>query len=336
MQKKEISYERNGVLKCLRLFITITLMATTLLTHAQCMRVHYNDGWTEQIDVTTVDCITFDENGQHLAPTIMLNNGLRMPAFGIGTYSLHGETCFNSVYTALKNGYRLIDTAYMYGNEEEVGRAVRQAVSDGICKREDVTVITKIYPGTQFANPEQAIQERIDRLNIGYVDIMLLHHPGDNDVKAYRAMEKQVEAGGIHSLGISCFYIDELKRFLPQVSIKPVLVQNEIHPYYQDTEVVDYIHSQGIVVQAWYPLGGRGYQTELLSDPVLKRIAEAHGKSLVQVILRWHYQRRVVAIPGSSNPAHIAENIDIFDFQLTDEEMADIAALNRNEKHDWY
>ena len=215
MQKKEISYERNGVLKCLRLFITITLMATTLLTHAQCMRVHYNDGWTEQIDVTTVDSITFDENGQHLAPTIMLNNGLRMPAFGIGTYSLHGETCFNSVYTALKNGYRLIDTAYMYGNEEEEGRAVRQAVSDGICKREDVTVITKIYPGTQFANPEQAIQERIDRLNIGYVDIMLLHHPGDNDVKAYRAMEKQVEAGGIHSLGISCFYIDELKRFLP-------------------------------------------------------------------------------------------------------------------------
>jgi diketogulonate reductase-like aldo/keto reductase len=288
MQKKEISYERNGVLKCLRLFITITLMATTLLTHAQCMRVHYNDGWTEQIDVTTVDSITFDENGQHLAPTIMLNNGLRMPAFGIGTYSLHGETCFNSVYTALKNGYRLIDTAYMYGNEEEVGRAVRQAVSDGICKREDVTVITKIYPGTQFANPELAIQERIDRLNIGYVDIMLLHHPGDNDVKAYRAMEKQVEAGGIHSLGISCFYIDELKRFLPQVSIKPVLVQNEIHPYYQDTEVVDYIHSQGIVVQAWYPLGGRGYQTELLSDPVLKRIAETHGKSLVQVVLRWH------------------------------------------------
>ena len=100
--------------------------------------------------------------------------------------------------------------------------------------------------------------------------------------------------------------------------------------------MVNYIHSQDIVVQAWYPLGGRGHQTELLSDPVLQRIADAHGKSLVQVILRWHQQRRVVAIPGSSNPAHIAENIDIFDFVLTDEEMADIAALNRNEKHDWY
>ena len=316
--------------------LTVCLLTSTLITHAQCMRVHYDDGWTEQIAVGHVDSITFTQNEQHLAPTIMLNNGLQMPAFGIGTYSLKNQTCFNLVYTALKNGYRLIDTAYMYGNEEELGRAVRQVVADGICQREDITVITKIYPGTQFANPEKAIQERLDLLDIGYVDIMLLHHPGENDVKAYKAMEKFVEAGKIRSLGISCFYIDELKRFLPQVSIKPVLVQNEIHPYYQDTEVVDYIHSQGIVVQAWYPLGGRGHQSELLSDPVLQCIAEAHGKSLVQVILRWHYQRRVVAIPGSSNPAHIAENIDIFDFTLTDREMADIAALNRNEKHDWY
>lgn len=323
-------------MKRLRHTTTVCLMAVTLLTHAQCMRVHYDDGWTEQIAVEHIDSITFSPNEQHLAPTLMLNNGLQMPVFGIGTYSLKGNTCFNSVYTALKNGYRLIDTAYMYGNEEEVGRAVRQAVADGICRREDVTVITKIYPGSQFANPEPAIQERIDKLDIGYVDIMLLHHPGADDVKAYKAMERFVEKGLIRSLGISCFYIDELKRFLPQVNIKPVLVQNEIHPYYQDTEVVDYIHSQGIVVQAWYPLGGRGHQSELLNDPVLQRIADAHGKSLVQVILRWHQQRRVVAIPGSSNPAHIAENIDIFDFVLTDEEMADIAALNRNEKHDWY
>jgi len=240
------------------------------------------------------------------------------------------------IYTALRKGYRLIDSAYMYGNEDEVGQAVRQAIADGICKREDITVITKIYPGSQFANPEKAIQERLNLLNIGYVDIMLLHHPGDNDVKAYKAMEKFVQAGLIHSLGISCFYIDELKRFLPQVNIKPVLVQNEIHPYYQDTPVVDYIHSLGIVVQAWYPLGGRGHQSELLKDPVLVKIAQVHNKSVVQIILRWHYQRMVVAIPGSSNPAHIAENIAIFDFTLSDDEMNEIAALNRNEKHDWY
>ena len=271
-----------------------------------------------------------------LAPTLIMNNGLTLPTAGIGTYSLHGQTCFNSVYSALKSGVRLIDTAYMYGNEKEVGQAVRQAVADGICKREDITVITKIYPGAQYQHPEEAIELALSKLDIGYIDIMLLHHPGTNDVKAYKAMEKYQAAGKIKSLGISCFYVKELSEFLPQVSVKPVLVQNEIHPYYQDTEVVDFIHKNNIVVQAWYPLGGRGFQGELLNDPVLADIAKAHGKSIVQVILRWHWQRNVVAIPGSCNPAHIAENHDIFDFELTDDEMNRIASLNRNEKHDWY
>lgn len=300
------------------------------------MKVHHSDGWTEEIPINKIDSITFSDTTIHLAPTVMLNNGIPLPTLGIGTYSLHGEVCYNSIYTALKNGYRLIDTAYMYGNEEEVGRAIRQAIADGICKRKDITLITKIYPGTQFSNPEPAIKMALEKLNIGYIDIMLLHHPGENDVKAYKAMEKFHAEGKIHALGISCFYIKELTDFLPQVTVKPVLVQNEIHPYYQDTEVVDYIHSKGIVVQAWYPLGGRGFQSELLNDPVLVRIAEAHKRSVVQVILRWHYQRHVVAIPGSSNPDHIKENISIFDFALTDDEMAEIAALNRNEKHDWY
>lgn len=300
------------------------------------MQVHHSDGWTETIPVDQIDSITFSDTTNHLAPTVMLNNGMTLPTLGIGTYSLHGDVCFNSVYTALKNGYRLIDTAYMYGNEEEVGRAVRQAVADGICKREEITVITKLYPGEQFTNPEPAIEMALRKLNIDYIDIMLLHHPGTDDVKAYKAMEKYHVQGKIHALGISCFYIKELTDFLPQISIKPVLVQNEIHPYYQDTEVVDFIHDKGIVVQAWYPLGGRGHQSELLKDPVLVKIAEAHNRSVVQVILRWHYQRHVAAIPGSSNPDHIKENISIFDFALTDDEMSEIASLNRNEKHDWY
>lgn len=300
------------------------------------MQVHHSDGWTETIPVDQIDSITFSDTTNHLAPTVMLNNGMTLPTLGIGTYSLHGDVCFNSVYTALKNGYRLIDTAYMYGNEEEVGRAVRQAIADGICKREEITVITKLYPGEQFTNPEPAIEMALRKLNIDYIDIMLLHHPGTDDVKAYKAMEKYHVQGKIHALGISCFYIKELTDFLPQISIKPVLVQNEIHPYYQDTEVVDFIHDKGIVVQAWYPLGGRGHQSELLKDPVLVKIAEAHNRSVVQVILRWHYQRHVVAIPGSSNPDHIKENISIFDFALTDDEMSEIASLNRNEKHDWY
>lgn len=312
------------------------MLLSTLFTHAQCMQVHHSDGWTETIPVDQIDSITFSDTTNHLAPTVMLNNGMTLPTLGIGTYSLHGDVCFNSVYTALKNGYRLIDTAYMYGNEEEVGRAVRQAVADGICKREEITVITKLYPGEQFTNPEPAIEMALRKLNIDYIDIMLLHHPGTDDVKPYKAMEKYHVQGKIHALGISCFYIKELTDFLPQISIKPVLVQNEIHPYYQDTEVVDFIHSQDIVVQAWYPLGGRGHQSELLKDPVLVRIAEAHDRSVVQVILRWHYQRHVVAIPGSSNPDHIKENISIFDFALTDDEMSEIASLNRNEKHDWY
>lgn len=142
------------------------------------------------------------------------------------------------MYSALKSGVRLIDTAYMYGNEKEVGQAVRQAVADGICKREDITVITKIYPGTQYEHPEEAIEQAFSRLDIGYIDIMLLHHPGTNDVKAYKAMEKYQAEGKIKSLGISCFYVKELSEFLPRVNVKPVLVQNEIHPYYQDTEAV--------------------------------------------------------------------------------------------------
>lgn len=312
------------------------LQTAVLFTHTQCAKAQLNEGGTEETDGQTGSTTPSEQTSIHLAPKVMLNNGMQLSTLGIGTYSLKKDVCFNSVYTALKGGYRLIDTAYMYGNEQEVGRAVRQAIADGICQREDITVITKLYPGEQYANPEPAIQMALDKLNIDYIDIMLLHHPGTNDVKAYRAMEKYHADGRIHALGISCFYIKELTEFLPKISVKPVLVQNEIHPYYQDTKVVEFIQKQGITVQAWYPLGGRGFQSELFKDPVLTRIARAHQRSLVQVILRWHYQRQVVAIPGSSNPAHIAENLNIFDFELTDSEMAQIASLNRNEKHDWY
>lgn len=265
------------------------------------------------------------------APTVKLSSGYDMPVLGLGTYSLHGNVCINSVKAALASGFRKFDTASIYGNEEEVGQAIRE--SD--VPREEIFVTTKLYPN-QYANPEAAIEECLNKLNIGYIDLMLLHHPGTNDVKAYKAMEKYVAEGKIRSIGVSCYYVNEINEFLPQVNIKPVLVQNEVHPYYQDTEVVEHLHNLGIAVEAWYPLGGRGHQGELLSDPVLSDIAARHGKSVVQVILRWHLQRGVVAIPGSSNPDHIEENISIFDFSLTDDEMARIAALDRNEKHDWY
>lgn len=272
-----------------------------------------------------------EKGGNGKAPTVKLSSGYDMPVVGLGTYSLTGEVCVNSVKSAIAAGFRKIDTAHMYGNEVEVGRGVRES---GV-PREDIFVATKIYPN-QYDNPEAAIEECLRKLDIGYVDLMLLHHPGANDVKAYKAMEKYVREGKIRSIGVSCYYISDIDKFLPQVDIKPVLVQNEIHPYYQDTEVIEHLHNLGIVVEAWYPLGGRGHQRELLNDPVLIKIANAHGKSVAQVILRWDLHRGVVVIPGSSNPDHMKENISIFDFELSDAEMAEIAALNRDEKHDWY
>ncbi|MDE6442652.1 MAG: aldo/keto reductase [Clostridia bacterium] len=266
------------------------------------------------------------------APIVKLNSGYEMPVLGLGTYSLTGDTCKNAVLSALSQGYRLIDTAHMYGNEREIGEAIRQS---GV-PREEIFVITKIYPGTQFANPEQAIQESLDKLDIGYIDMMLLHHPGANDVKAYKAIEKFVAQGRIHSIGLSNWYIEEIDDFIAQVDIMPALIQNEIHPYYQEQKVVPYMHKLGIVMQAWYPLGGRGHTGALLADGTITEIARNHGVSCVQVILRWHLQRGVVAIPGSSNPAHILENISIFGFELTQAEMNAISALDRNEKHDWY
>jgi diketogulonate reductase-like aldo/keto reductase len=267
--------------------------------------------------------------------TVLLNSGYEMPILGLGTYALDRNTCVSSVMALLENGGRLIDTAYMYGNEEAVGEGVRRGMEEYGIPREEIFVITKIYP-SQFDDPETAIDMALNKLDIGYIDMMLLHHPGTNDVKAYQAMEKYVEQGKIRSLGLSNWYVEELTEFLPQVTITPALVQNEIHPYYQEQDVVPFIQEKGIVVQCWYPLGGRGYTADLLGNETIKAIAEAHGVSSAQVILRWDLQRGIVVIPGSSNPDHIRENLDLFGFELTDDEMAEIGELDRGEKHDWY
>ena len=267
--------------------------------------------------------------------TVLLNSGYMMPIMGLGTYALDHDTCVNSVMSLLESGGRLIDTAYMYGNEEAVGEGVRKGMEEYGIPREDIFVITKIYPN-QFNDPEAAIDMALEKLDIGYIDMMLLHHPGTNDVMAYQAMEQYVEEGKIHSLGLSNWYVEELTEFLPQVTIKPALVQNEIHPYYQEQDVVPFIQEKGIVVQCWYPLGGRGYTADLLGNETIKAIAEAHEVSPAQVILRWDLQRSIVVIPGSSNADHIRENLDLFGFELTDDEMEQIRQLDRNEKHDWY
>ena len=263
--------------------------------------------------------------------SVKLNSGYVMPINGLGTYSLKGDTCYDAVTSALNSGVRLIDTAYMYGNEEEIGKAIR----DSGISRDEIFVITKIYP-SQFDKPEEAIDMALEKLDIDYIDMMLLHHPGTNDVKAYKAMEKYVASGKIHSLGLSNWYVEELEDFLPQVNIVPALVQNEIHPYYQENDVIPYIQNLGIVVQGWYPFGGRGHTSELLNNETIMEIAKNHNVSSAQVILRWNLQKGVVVIPGSSNPNHIKENTEIYHFSLTEEEMEKINSLDRNEKHDWY
>ena len=259
------------------------------------------ENWLDSIDIKPYDPKQkeADEVGvfNFESKTVLLNSGYSMPINGLGTYSLLDDTCVESVKTALKDGVRLIDTAYMYKNEVEVGQAIRESMEELGIQRED---------------------------------------PGDNDVKAYKAMEQAVADGKIHSIGLSNWYIEELEDFLPQVSITPALVQNEIHPYYQEREDVEYIQSLGIVVQAWYPLGGRGYTADLLGNEVISKIAQVHEKSSAQIILRWDLQNDVVVIPGSSNPDHIMENTQLYDFELTDEEMEQIDALEKNEKHDWY
>ena len=264
--------------------------------------------------------LTEGENGK--LPVITLSSGYAMPVLGLGTYSLHGDECIDAILSAIKLGY---------GNEKEVGEAIRRS---GL-PREKFFICTKLYPN-EFGHAKEAIEASLARLDIGYVDLMLLHHPGDNDVEAYKAMERAVAEGKIRSLGVSNYYIEEMREFLPKVSIKPVMTQNEIHPYYQEKEVRGYMHRNGIVIEGWYPFGGRGYTKAMFSNGTVKEIAEAHGKSPAQIILRWDLQHGVTVIPGSSNPAHQKENISVFDFELSPEEMARIDALDRDEKHDWY
>ena len=262
---------------------------------------------------------------------VLLNSGYYMPIVGLGTYALPDDVCVNSVNALLENGGRLIDTASFYGTEDSVGEAVRNSK----IPREEIFVTTKLYPN-QFANAAAEIDKALEETGLDYIDLMLLHHPGSHDVEAYKALEQAVRDGKIRSIGLSNWYIVELEEFLPQVDTMPAVVQNEIHPYYQENDVIPYIQELGIVVEGWFPFGGRGHTKEILGDSVISEIASAHGVTSAQVVLRWNLQKGVVVIPGSSNPEHIRENLDVFDFELTEEEISRINALNRDEKHEWY
>lgn len=269
--------------------------------------------------------------------TVTLNNGIEMPILGIGTYTLSSEQAENSVYWALRDGYRLIDTARIYGNEEGVGRGIRRAIDEGLVTRGEIFVTTKMWT-SDYENGAAAIDASLRRLGLDYIDLMILHHsqPG-SDVGAYQAMEQAVSEGKLRSIGLSNYYTAaDFDRLVNAAAIPPALLQNETHPHYQSTAMKEHLKQYGTVLESWYPLGGRGHTQELFNDSTISSIAAAHGKTPAQVLLRWHLQAGNIAIPGSSSEAHIQENFEIFDFALTDAEMQRIAAMDQNRRHSSY
>ena len=266
--------------------------------------------------------------------TVKLNSGHEMPILGIGTFQLSNSQAENSVYWALKAGMRLIDTARIYGNEEGVGRGIRRAIKDGIVKREEIFVTTKMWT-SDFSNGDAAVDASLKRLGLDYIDLMILHHSQPrNDVDAYKAMERAVKVGKLRSIGLSNYYEpDDFDRLVKATSIKPALLQNETHPYHQSGKMKAHIAKYGTVMESWFPLGGRGYTQTLFNDPTISAIAKAHGKSSAQIIIRWHLQAGNIAIPGSSNEKHIIEDASVWDFSLIDDEMRRMAAINKDRRN---
>ena len=267
--------------------------------------------------------------------TVKLNSGYEMPTLGLGTWTLTGETCENAVYAALKSGYRLIDTAKYYGNESEVGNAIRRAIKDGICKREEIFVTTKLVPWSN--NPDRDIEDSLQKLGLSYIDLCLLHQHGSvsGDDAVYSAMIRGVKEGKIRSIGISNFYTEKsVSHFINDFEIPPAVIQNENHLKYQNKTLQDWAAKKGIFIESYYPFGGRGHTAEHLKNPLVLEIAKKHKKTAAQIIVRWHLQSGYIAIPGSGKPSHIAENFDIWDFELTDSQMKELAKLNTSKRYE--
>lgn len=265
--------------------------------------------------------------------TVTLNSGYKMPILGLGMFSLSDSEAENSTYWALKAGFRLIDTAKIYGNEAAVGRGLQRAIDEGIVKREDVFITTKMWT-SDFSDGDAAVDASLEKLGVDYIDLMILHHSQpSNDVDAYKAMERAVADGKLKSIGLSNYYEPaDFDRLVNATTIKPALLQNETHPYHQSTDMKEHIAQYGTVLESWFPLGGRGNTQTLFNDSTISSIAKAHEKSSAQVIIRWHLQAGNICIPGSSNEQHIIEDYDVWDFKLTDEEMAQMTSLEKDER----
>ncbi|GAA5196949.1 aldo/keto reductase [Microbacterium jejuense] len=261
-----------------------------------------------------------------MTTSLTLSNGRRMPQLGLGVYLVSDPAvCESSVTSALGAGYRLVDTAFAYRNERAVGRGIR---ASGV-PSEEVFLTTKLWPSDYgYDKARSAIAGSLERLDCGHIDLLLQHQPVGDVLGAWRAMEEAVDAGTVRAIGVSNFRVDDLEKLLPKARITPTVDQVELHPHWQQPELLPYLGRHGIVAEAWYPLGHGS--AKLLNEPPVVVAASAHGKSAVQVILRWHVQRGFVAIPKSTDPAHIAANIDVFDFELTEAEMAGIDALGKD------
>ena len=256
---------------------------------------------------------------------ITLNNKLECPVIGIGTFMLSPAEAVNSVREALKMGYRLIDTANAYVNERAVGRGMK----DSGVSREEIFLSTKLWP-SEYEN-ENAVDETLERLGVEYVDLLYIHQPAGNWLAGYRQLEKAYKEGTAKSIGISNFegkYIEELET---KWEVVPQFIQVEAHPYFTQKELRKTLDKYGIKLMSWYPLGHG--DKSLLNEPVFAELGKKYGKTPAQVILRWHTQMGFVVIPGSKNVDHIKDNLDILDFRLTEEEMAEIAKLDQGERY---
>lgn len=254
-----------------------------------------------------------------------LNNGIKMPMAGIGTFLLTPDEAETSVLSALQCGYRLIDTANAYVNEKAVGRAMRKS---GI-PRDEIFLETKLWPS--FYEQEDAVEKTLQHLGTDYIDLLLIHQPAGNYVAGYRLMEKAYKEGKVRAIGLSNFTPEQVQEILDICEVKPAVLQTEVHPYSQEKELKAFLDKEGIVIQAWYPLGHG--DKALIQEPLFTEFGKKYGKSNAQIILRWHIQAGNIVIPGSKNPAHIKDNFNLFDFALTDDEMAKITALDKQKRY---
>ena len=254
-----------------------------------------------------------------------LNNGVKMPMAGIGTFLLSPDEAEASVLSALGCGYRLIDTANAYVNEKAVGRAIKKSGVD----RKDIFLETKLWPS--FYEQADAVDKTLERLGTDYIDLLLIHQPAGNYIAGYQLMEKAYKEGKVKAIGLSNFNTKQIQEILDLCEVKPAVLQTEVHPYSQEKELKAFLSDEGIVIQAWYPLGHG--DKALIQEPLFTQLGKKYGKSNAQIILRWHIQSGNIVIPGSKNPDHIKDNFDLFDFTLTGEEMAEIAAMDQQKRY---